>query len=43
MIDIDDYKAFRDWQARNRRTLYIYGGAFTIALLAANLYPILRG
>lgn len=43
MIDMDDLKTLRAWQARNRQRLYLCGGAFGFALLIANLIPIVRG
>lgn len=41
MIDIDDIKALRAWQARNRRFVYAAFGCFTAALLIANLIQII--
>lgn len=45
MLHPDDphYIKLREWQARNRRNLYIGGGAFAFALLIANLIQIVRG
>lgn len=43
MIDIDSLKDLRAWQSRNRRALYLGGGAFGFALLVANLIQIVKG
>ncbi len=40
MIDLDDLKTLREWQSRNRHSLYVYGGAFVFVLLITNLYVI---
>ncbi|WP_156545816.1 hypothetical protein [Cupriavidus sp. D384] len=43
MLDFDDLRAFRAWQSRNRRALYVCGGTFAFALLVANLIQIVKG
>jgi hypothetical protein len=43
VIDIDDLRAFRAWQARNRKALYLGGGTLAFALLVANLIQIVKG
>lgn len=43
MLDFDDLRAFRAWQARNRKALYLGGGTLAFALLLANLIQIFRG
>lgn len=43
MIDLDSLKDIRAWQAKNRRALYIGGGAFAFAVLIADLIAVLKG
>lgn len=43
MIDIDSLKEFRAWQSRNRKALYLCGGAFAFAGLIANIIQIVKG
>lgn len=40
---MDDLKALRAWQAKNRQRVYLCGGAFGFALLIANLIQIVKG